>query len=89
MPGNVKLLGPRYVVPNCCQFLVAFASILKRVINIQIQRGHFMPPPPSRLNRVNMDTNGVEMSSLITEVSILQRYPTEIILMNFGLYQTK
>ena len=26
--------------------LEAFASISKKVINAQIQRGHFLPPPP-------------------------------------------
>ena len=57
--GNVKLLGSRYVIPNCCQINISgkvakFAGVcfnIYKVINIQSQRGRFLhtPPPPGRI----------------------------------------
>ena len=52
--GNVKLLGQKRVIPNCCQInfrksrrsLVAFASILEKLLTFKVSAGTFSPPPP-------------------------------------------
>ena len=42
---NVKLLGPRHVIPTCCQINFKFGGVcfnIKKVINVRSQRGHFL-----------------------------------------------